>query len=427
MNRLRQYLPLLTLCLSLAGCGDGDDDTSAQPGGAIDGGISTPTGNAGIDAGTGATSGSAPSLFIVHSAVQGTDGNRLNYFSAVTDLAKPEKIDYGKSIELSGRPRLYAAPKLGFFAIADAETLSITRYEVGADGSFRPGAKLSLQQHGVSALEPQGVHFVSATKAYYKDSKQAQVLVFNPSTMTIDRAIPLPRELLIPDHNVSVSRWVARDGEAYFAVGATIKDYSRTLPGTTLVRIDTATDALTLTRETRCRGLSYVANVADTLYFFSDVMNGFGHAVYPNEGGQPDCTLRILPGQQVFDPSYVGSMQAALGGQIGTIVAATESGEAWAQVIDPAVMPKTPGTTYNQWYDKGWRWVHLTLPALSNPTEAGLAAGAYTAQTVTVGSSFYVSQASVDYGVTALVELGASGPKPGVSFNGFPLDVARVR
>lgn len=416
-------LGLLASLLCAPGCGDDDaarsDPSAVSP--SPDAGIGAPTGEALPDAGT------ARPLFIVHSAVQGTDGNRTNHFSTVEDLAATQKLDYGKSIELHGRPRLYAARKLGFFAIGDAERLSITRYEVGGDGSLRAGAELSLQPYGVSALEPQGVHFVSATKAYYKDSKQAQVLVFNPTTMTVDRVLPLPADLLVPDHATSFSRWVAREGEAYFAVGATNKDYTRTLPGTTLVRIDTATDALTTTRETRCRGLSYVANVADTLYFFSDVINGFGHAVYPNDAGQPDCTLRILPGQTTFDPSYLGSIAPALGGQIGTIVAATETGEAWVQVIDPAVMPTAPGTTYNQWYEKGWRWVHLPLATLTNPVEVGLPPGAFTAQTVTVGDSFYVSQTSPDYALTTLVDLSGDAPKPGVSFSGFPLDVARVR
>jgi hypothetical protein len=316
---------------------------------------------------------------------------------------------------------------IGIFALAEAESLSITRYELGADDTLKPGARLSLQPFGVNALEPQGVHFVSATKAYYKDSDQLQVLVFNPTTMTVDRTIPLPRGLVAPGQETTFSRWATRAGEAYFTLGTTDKDYTRVTPGTTLVRLDTQTDALTTVAEPRCRGINRVGKVGETLYFFSDVINGFGHAVYPNDGGQPDCILRIVPGQQTFDPSYLGSVAPALGGKIATILAVTEDGEAWMQAIDPAVMPTAKGTTYTEWYKNGWHWMHIPLASLSNPVDVGLPKGSYSAQTVIDGNRFFISQSTPNYAQTTLVDLSSGTPQPGISFSGMVLDVERIR
>lgn len=386
-----------------------------------------PGGSTGVDGGTAdAPPGAVSPLYLVHSAIQNSEG-RTNYFTVVDSLDQAKTLEYSKSLEVPGRARLYAAQGIGFFAIGDGEDVSITRYELAADGSLVAGTRVSLQQHGVTSMGAQAVHFVSATKAYYKDDGQAQVIVWNPTTMTVEKAIPLPSELVKAGQVTSLSQWAARDGEAYFAVGNTTKEYDRVAPGTSLVRIDTATDAITVTRDERCRGLGKTARVDDTLYFFSDVINGFGHAVYPGDAGQQDCILKISKGKTAFDADYVGSIAPTIGNRIGTIIAVSSTGEAWAQVIDPAVMPTTPGTTYNEWYGGGWSWWHLKLATLSDAVQAPGEAGAYSGFIVGSESGFFVSQTKADYSATTLLDLSKPTPAPGLTFPGFTLDVARVR
>lgn len=389
----------------------------------------TPTNDAGTGGDTAPGDDAAPAadpLYLVHSAIQNTEG-RTNYFTVVDGLDQARKLEYSKSIEIPGRARLYAAPGIGFFAIGDGEDVSITRFELGADGALVAGAKLSLQAYGVTAMGAQAVHFVSATKAYYKDDGQAQVIVWNPTEMTIDKAIPLPADLVKTGYLSGVSQWATRDGEAYFAVSHYTKEYDRVLPGTTLVRFDTTNDTMTVTPDTRCRGLGKTARVGDTLYFFSDVINGLGHAVYPGDAGQQDCILRISKGKTGFDGDYVGSIAPALGDKIGTVVTVSPTGEAWAQVIDPAVMPTKPGTKYSEWYAGGWGWWHLKLDTLSDAKQAPGEAGAYSGFIVGAGPGFFVSQTKADYSETTLVDLSGDAPKSGLSFPGFALDIARVR
>lgn len=365
-------------------------------------------------------------LFLVHSALD-TDDGRSNYFTLVESLDEARALDYGTSLELPGRARLYAAAGIGFFAIGDAENITITRYELEEDGTLVEGASLSLQAHGVTSMGPQAVHFVSPTKAYYKDADQAQVIVWNPEEMVIERAIPLPDDVVVADHVNFFSQWAGREGEAYFAVGAYTFEYDRVLPGTSLVRLDTETDELTVTSDSRCRGLDQTANVDGTLYFFSDVINGFGHAVYPDDAGQQDCILRVSAGNTSFDEDYVGSIAPALDGRIGTVVSVTDDGEVWAQVIDPETMPTEPGTTYGEWYAAGWKWWHLPLATLTDPVEIDGEAGAYSGFTVATDDGFFVSQTAADYSETTLVDLSSGAAVSGLSFPGFALDIARVR
>lgn len=69
-------------------------------------------------------------------------------------LSEPTTVAYAGSLELPGRARLHAQPGVGYFAIGDAEGVSLTRYEL-VDGRFVPGASLSLQSYGVSSLGAQ--------------------------------------------------------------------------------------------------------------------------------------------------------------------------------------------------------------------------------------------------------------------------------
>jgi hypothetical protein len=427
----RALAPLFLV--ALLACSDDDDThTETSPDGSVPQLDATITDSGSTDGGI--TDGSvakppaADALYIVHSAVQNPDGARTNYFTLTKSLTTPANLDYGKAIAQQGRSRLYAQQDLGFFAIGAGETLSITRYTVGANDTMVPGASLSLQPQGVTSLGAQAVYFVSETKAYYKDSANAQIIVWNPKEMKFEKKIELPADLIKKGYSLGTSQWAAANGQVFFALGWSTTTFDKVLPGTKLVRIDSATDTVTISDDTRCRGLNQTANIGGALYFFSDVINAFGHAVYPNDGGQPACALRVKAGETSFDPTYVGDIAGAFrADQAATVVDVTSDGTAWVQVADLTVAPTTPGTTYNQWYDKGWSWFQVSLSTLQDPRPVATKAGAYSGITATVDSEFLITEAAADYSTSTLNALSTGTPKPGVTFGGFALDVARLR
>jgi hypothetical protein len=364
--------------------------------------------------------------FVLHSAVEGESG-RLNYFTPVGSLAAARLVSYADSLELPGRARLYAAPGVGHFAIGDAEGVSLQRYEL-VDGRFVAGAELSLQAYGVTSLGAQAVLFASPTLAYYKDAGQGLIIAWNPRDMLIEQVIELPPSLIREGYVLGVSNWVRRENEAFFAVSWSTPEYDRVLPGTALVRLDLETNAIDVAEDPRCRGIDTTANVNGSLYFFSDVINGFGHAVYPDDAGQRDCILRVAPGSSVFDPDYLGSIAGALPPDTsGTVVAVTDAGELWAQVVDLTVAPTSPGSTYAEWYAQGWTWAHLPLATLTGAVAVDQPPGAYSGFAVTVGSSLFISQTAADYSSTTLLDVSGPAPVPGLSFEGFTLDLATLR
>jgi hypothetical protein len=414
------------LVLPLAACG-GEDSTAVEQ--SIEPLAPTPSPGAEPPATSEppAASEDDEPQFLLHSAVQSDDGGRLNYFTPVSSLATVATISYEGSLELPGRARLYAAPGVGYFAIGNAEGVSLQRYEL-VDGRFVPGQRLSLQSYGVSSLGAQAVLFVSPTLAYYKDDGQGLIIAWNPSSMTIEDVIELPASLVREGYVMGLSDWASRDGEAFFAVSWSTPEFDRVVPGTALVRLDLATRELSVTPDDRCRGLQTAANVDDTLYFFSDVINGFGHAVYPDDAGQQDCILRVVPGAASFDPLYAGSMAGAFPPNTNaTAVAVADGGEVWVQLADLAVAPTTPGSTYNEWYADGWTWWHLPIETLSGAVGVDLPAGAYSGTAFTAGSRLFISQSAPDYSLTTLVDVSTPTPTAGLSFPGFSLDVARIR
>lgn len=414
---------VLLSALFLAACGEDTPATDTDAGGHAEHDAGTADGGSNTDGGTPVEE----PLYVLHSAVQTAEG-RTNYFTAVGSLAEVADVTYEGSIEVAGRARLYAQPGVGFFAIGDGEDVSITKYTLNDDGTFAAGDRLSFQPFGVTAMGAQAVLFVSATRAYYKDPGEAQIIVWNPTTMEVEDTIELPAELIRAGRVTGFSAWASRPGEAYFAVGWTTMEYDRVDSGSALVRIDTATDEVTVTNESRCRDLNKTGELDGTLYFFSGVINGFGHAVYPDDGGQEDCILRIAPGQTTFDASYVGTISGALGeDEIGTVIAITDDGRAWAQVVDTTAVPTAPGTTYGQWYAGGWRWVSLDVATLGDLERVAGEPGAYSGFTLPAGDRFFVSQTAPDYSETTLMDLSSGTPAAGISFPGFALDIARVR
>tara|TARA_R110002096_G_scaffold77896_12_gene183509 strand:- start:205 stop:1425 length:1221 start_codon:yes stop_codon:yes gene_type:complete len=406
----------MTLTLAVAGAACNSDDKENLA--AADGGGGGGDKDAGTEAGP---------LYLLHSGVTTAD-DRANYFTVTDSLDQVRELSYENSLEIPGRARLYAQEGTPFFAIGDSEALTLTRYSISDSGELETGASLSLQPFGVTKLGAQAVFFASETKAYFKDPGEAQIIIWNPQEMAVEGTIELPESLLREGYVAGMSAWAGRDGEAFLTVSWSTPAYDQVLEGTALVRIDTATDAVTVTNDDRCRGITKVGRVGETLYFFSGVINGFGHAVYPDEGGQADCILRITAGETEFDSEYLGSMSNTLPeGVAGTVISVGSDGELWAQVVDLSVAPSTPGSTYGEWYSTGWNWWHMPIDSFADPASLAAEPGAYSSFLLAADPGFYISRSAEDYSETTLLDLSNGTPEEGLSFPGFTLDIVQLR
>src|SRR5690606_35985490 len=68
---------------------------------------------------------------------------------------------------------------------------TITRYTIDEDGALARGESISLSSYGVDSLWDT-LYIVSPTKAYYPDRAGTQLIVWNPTEMTVTGSIALP-------------------------------------------------------------------------------------------------------------------------------------------------------------------------------------------------------------------------------------------
>src|SRR5690606_7906908 len=114
-----------------------------------------------------------------------------SYFHVVSSIEDGAEIDDTKALEVPGAAKLYALPDLGWFAIGGGEAPTITRYTIDEDGALARGESISLSSYGVDSLWDT-LYIVSPTKAYYPDRAGTQLIVWNPTEMTVTGSIALP-------------------------------------------------------------------------------------------------------------------------------------------------------------------------------------------------------------------------------------------
>jgi hypothetical protein len=361
----------------------------------------------------------------------GTSGPELetNYFTPIRSLDAGAEVDYARAIEQPGIARLYGEEGVGYFAIGDGESQTITRYDLGPNDRLVPGASLSLQGFGVTLLaEAASIQFVSPTKAYYIDPSALQVLVWNPTAMTIDGAIDLSelaREGAVPSLSF---KSVLRGDELILAGGWYDPDFAGVQPGMALVRIDTTSDELSIAFDERCRDPGTIAEAEDgTLLVFSNYTSAIGQLI--TKRGGLDCVLRVLPDEDRFDPDYLGSMQQALGGRMGVAIVQRDAGHLWALAHDPSVSELGPGSSLADFFGTAaWRWQLVDLPALSLAREdSSREPTVYNSSHFRVDGRLFVSVSSPDFARTTLLDVSGDEAVEGVSFDGFMGHVLRVR
>jgi hypothetical protein len=172
------WLSLLTL-LSIA-C-SGDDDAPRDSG--RDAG--SDSGSARSDSGSdsGAAEGSA--YLLMHTV--DSPEERQNYVFVVPDLNVGD-LSKLKGREVSGASRAFVLDKKVY--VADAESLSIKRFTVDSKLQLVDDGEMSFLNHGVTYFDT-GWTFIDEERAYYMNSEQLEVIVWNPKTMTITGSIDL--------------------------------------------------------------------------------------------------------------------------------------------------------------------------------------------------------------------------------------------
>lgn len=388
-----------------------------------------------LDPAADEASASAP-VYGVFTSVE-TPENEATYLGLTTTLAGEAALDTASALEAPASSRFYAPRDGGFFAIGSNDDFSITRYAVDDDRRILETGRMSMAAIGVTRLQNRVV-FVSATKAYYIDESAAQLVVWNPDAMTIERTIALPEALgegyLGYSTDLPFGRFPLVDDRLFIPVGWYNFETGVARELTGLAVIDTNTDSVISYSETeRCPGATELAfDDNGDVYFGTGVNYPFyAHAADParRAAARPACILRIRAGEQVFDPDYLASLASMTGGLQGMgLTDAATPGSAYVQVIDEAVLPwSAVGDEDTFWETPAWSWWKVDLRSGEAALDPALPASAPYMTSYEVDGRRYISRQMGD-NQSRLYELAADGAhRPSVTLVGSIRGVARIR
>ena len=256
----------------------------------------------------------ARSLYLVKSTSWSTDDGIALHF--VTDsLDQNTTFEESDALAISGNHYSVVVPSDGdaaaSFLVGLGDESAFQRYVVSDTGEISLGNKIDFTNLGVADGRTlmRASKIMSATKAYAVDADSLQVVVFNPTAMTITKTISLASldEATLPN------RWSifpTSNGDTFIAAISYYGANWEAVAHTKLVAIDSTTDALTSDTSTDCGGVSTSAkDAAGNIYFAShDDVALYYHLSDPYYQ-HPPCIIKVDALTNTWDDNYAMNMQ----------------------------------------------------------------------------------------------------------------------
>jgi hypothetical protein len=348
----------------------------------------------------------------------------------VTDKAEQAgTLSLDNAIEVPGRALGVGIPRSGSLYVVSDESATVVRYSLTSSGALEESGRVSFEGQGVSSLGEyqNNFQFISETKAYFFDGTAPQVIIWNPTGMTVTGSIPLD-SLAIPGTILSFSGAPVRLAhQVIMPVGWRPVSGVDITRKAAVVSIDTQTDTATLSTDDRC-GYTHDAAVGPDgkVYIATEAYGAAVHRVNGEDTPAP-CLLKFDPQTHTFDPSFYKTLIELVGGGTAGALIPGPQGTAYMRVLDETLAPVNEGTPPRIVASgTGWQWWQLKLDTLT--------ATRMTAFPSTTGSVFlYESQNELLYtefaagaASTTLHVLGDNG-RPTVTTQGLSFSFLQLR
>jgi hypothetical protein len=308
----------------------------------------------------------------------------------------------------------------------------IRRYTVAADGKLteEKDKVLNFANEGLASvlLDEWRNTFISPTKAYLYDDTSGGHIIWNPTTMTITGRIPAD-DLVREGLTIDGSPGFLRGNRLYRTVTWKNWDDFKTSSEQYVLVFDTDNDKLlSKTADSRCPALTaqITQDEKGTLYFSNWIYNVAETLV---RQAPKSCAIRILPGSETPDPSWVLTYSDLTGGKEGAGLSYTKDGKALLSVFDATGLTIDATTDISE-ITKEERWdlyaVELEAKTVAKVDGTPRFAGGYT-QLKLDGLQLAFFPAA-DYSSTTLFELPAAGPaKKRLELPGWSYQLLRIK
>lgn len=384
-------------------CG-GEEGTSVGEATAV--GAAQPADGGDPGAPGGSTVGAVGPFYAIATEVYGADfSTSTSFIRLVSSLDVPE-IDLASAREYNGRATVGTVGKWLF--IMDGAQPIVERFTVGADGSLTLDGELSFANYGMPywTIDAWGNTMVSPTKAYFSNPADGSLIVWNPTSMSIDREIPLP-ELASGDLELQSSPAILR-GDRLFRLfsWANFDTFEFSRAPQQLGVYDTVSDELlTLVEDNRCPAVysEPFEDEAGALYFSNHVWSPMETLV---KGAPQSCALRVLAGETTFDPGWQFRYADFAEGREGAVLRYLGNGQALADIFydeRTSITSETDPSDLGQ--SSNWRLWSVNLESGTGAPIEGLEfkPGGY--NDVHIGDRTLILMPSADYARTTAYEL----------------------
>lgn len=436
-------LTALSVCAALSACGGADQtrltggltpaassNAGAEPPSAAPGESSEPPNGAepGEVPTDGAAMTTASPLYVFANEIYGADDS-TTYVNILPSLDITE-LDHSSGMEFGGG-RATIAARGGKLFVAPPTSAVIQRFDLGADGALLADGEVSFARFGFSALtiDEWTNTFITDEKAYLFNSTDGTTIVWNPVTMQILGEVDAAGFNLVREGwTLDGSPGEVRGDRLYRTITWANYETWEWSEERYLGVYDTTSDRLIeLVSDVRCPALgNRVSRAEDGTLYFSNWIWNVGQTLV--SGGAPSCVLRLLPGEDRFDPAWSLRYSDVAEGREGAMFAYVADGQALVSVfhaeqvtIDAATVPSELPATPN------WRMWQVDLASGTGAPLEGLGWNTGAISTYSMDGRSFLLVPGEEWALTQVYEVEAGQAVHRFDAAGWSYQFFRVR
>jgi hypothetical protein len=421
-NRLQFVMPAVSaLALLLVGCSDGTSGTTT--------GSSSSGGNASCD--PPADVASVGPLVAVSTITFSPDlSMRTDTIQFSDKLAVDGKVEAGRTIELAGtNSTLWASKNKGEMFLAEADTGSVIKYGLAADGSIEEKGKIGFSAYGVTSFYWTLIATDTSKHAFLFDEKTLQGFIWNPDCMTITSNVDLKDKFNTMEGGKAYTVWreiqtIEVGGKFFASFHYFDPATAAILPRSGMLVMDPADDSFTVVEIPDCAGLhNSVLGSDGKIYSGSGVI-----AAGANFLGVPGamCLARFDPATMTWDATYKPDVPALVDGMAVQFVgglfknASAPNAPAYVRVLLKDLVPGTIKSPLN--VAAAPLWKTYKLDDLTNPmaaTDTMVAPAGGIIYPIEMDGKTYVSDAAIQQGKSWMIDLSTDPPTKALELSGW--------
>ncbi|NOK18316.1 hypothetical protein [Corallococcus carmarthensis] len=341
----------------VAACSDNTDPDDNNP-------------DAGSNADAGTDAGTATPLYAFVAQVS-TDTTSTSYVILTETLDPATPLSLTAATEINGRALGSGIPKSNAIFVSSSAGATVTRYNVTASNTLEKAGEVSFAGKAVTSIgEYQNqFQFVSATKAYYFDGRNSQVIVWNPTDMTVTSSISLPAMTIEGSTLTFASNPLNVGTKVLMPLGW------RAGPAVTkqagIIVVDTTNDSAVVVKDDRCGYVrDGIVGTDGKVYLATEA---YGAAEKRVSGSNPSvptpCLLKFDPATNTYDATFFKELGTLTnGGATGSLLAGP-NGTGYLRVLDETLYPVQADTNARALASGvAWKWWKLDPAAGTNAT-----------------------------------------------------------